>query len=42
MNYLLIAATALQYDLILATRNLNDFRHSGVQRFNPWDQGQWI
>lgn len=32
----LIAATALHYGLILATRNLSDFEPSGVKTFNPW------
>lgn len=33
----LIAATALRHDLILATRDLNDFRDLGVTLFDPWD-----
>jgi len=32
----LIAATALHYGLILATRNLSDFEPSGVKTLNPW------
>jgi predicted nucleic acid-binding protein len=32
----LIAATALQHDLTLVTRNQSDFEHSGVENFNPW------
>jgi predicted nucleic acid-binding protein len=32
----LIAATALQHDLTLVTRNQSDFEHSGVEIFNPW------
>ncbi len=32
----LIAATALTHDLILVTRNVSDFAHSGVQIINPW------
>ena len=32
----LIAATALQYDLTLATRNVDDFEPFGVELFNPW------
>ncbi len=32
----LIAATALHGDLILATRNENDFIASGVKIHNPW------
>ncbi|WP_256852569.1 type II toxin-antitoxin system VapC family toxin [Pantoea sp. Fr+CA_20] len=33
----LIAATALQHDLILVTRNLKDFQGLGVMLLNPWD-----
>lgn len=33
----LIAATALQHNLILATRNLTDFSPCGVQITNPWE-----
>jgi toxin FitB len=33
----LIAATALQNNLILATRNTSDFAASGVQLVNPWN-----
>jgi toxin FitB len=33
----LIAATALQFDLTLATRNASDFRHAGVRVENPFD-----
>jgi hypothetical protein len=32
----LIAATALQHDLTLATRNVDDFEPFGVGLFNPW------
>jgi predicted nucleic acid-binding protein len=32
----LIAATALQYDLTVATRNVDDFEPFGVLIFNPW------
>ena len=32
----LIAATALEYHLILVTRNDSDFVDAGVQIFNPW------
>lgn len=32
----LIAATALQHDLTLVTRNQSDFEYSGVEIFNPW------
>jgi toxin FitB len=38
----LIAATALQYDLILATLNVNDFQPSGIQIINPWEQRQRV
>jgi toxin FitB len=31
-----IAATALQHDLTLATRNSADFAGLGVRLFNPW------
>ena len=33
----LIAATALQNSLILATRNVSDFLPCGVQVINPWE-----
>jgi len=33
----LIAATALEHDLILATRNLSDFDALPVATVNPWD-----
>lgn len=35
----LIAATAAEYDLVLATRNVDDFRDlgSGTAVLNPWD-----
>jgi len=33
----LLAATALDHDLYLATRNVRDVRHSGAAIFNPWD-----
>ena len=32
----LLAATALQYDLTLVTRNIADIAGSGVAVFNPW------
>lgn len=32
----LLAATALQYELRLVTRNANDFRYPGLQVINPW------
>ena len=33
----LIAATALEHDLILATRNVRDFLDLGVNIFSPWE-----
>ena len=33
----LLAATALQHDLTLVTRNVKDFAGLGVQVVNPWD-----
>lgn len=33
----LIAATAMAHSLIVATRNVADFRHSGVQIVNPFE-----
>jgi toxin FitB len=33
----LVAATALEYDLTLATRNVKDFAGLGVEIFNPWE-----
>jgi predicted nucleic acid-binding protein len=33
----LIAATALQHSLIIATRNVADFAPCGVQVINPWE-----
>ena len=33
----LIAATALQYELALATRNTSDYRHTGVRLVNPFE-----
>jgi len=32
----LIAATALEKDLTLVTRNVRDFENSGVEIINPW------
>ena len=32
-----IAAIALTYDLTIVTRNVNDFRNSGVRLLNPFD-----
>ena len=33
----MIAATALEHDLIVATRNTRDFKKAGVKTFNPFD-----
>jgi len=33
----LIAATALEHDVTLVTRNVKDFAGAGVTIFNPWD-----
>ncbi len=32
-----IAAIAIEYDCILATRNIKDFKHVSVKTINPWD-----
>jgi toxin FitB len=32
----LIAATALEHDLTLVTRNVRDFAHLGIDILNPW------
>jgi predicted nucleic acid-binding protein len=34
---LIIAATALEHDLTLVTRNLRDFSGLDLMLFNPWD-----
>lgn len=33
----MIAATALEHDLIIATRNTRDFSKTGVKTFNPFE-----
>lgn len=33
----MIAATALEHDLIVATRNIRDFKKAGVKTLNPFD-----
>src|SRR3546814_19040130 len=33
----LLAATAIEHDLFLVTRNIKDIRHSGAVIFNPWE-----
>ena len=32
-----IAATALEHDLIIVTRNVSDFEGLGVTLLNPWE-----
>ncbi len=34
----LLAATALEHDLVLVTRNTKDFAGLPVEAFNPWNQ----
>ena len=34
----LIAATAIDKDFLLVTRNVADFKNSGAGIFNPWDR----
>ena len=36
----LIAATALHHQLVLVTRNVDDFSRSGVQLLNPWPDAE--
>ncbi len=33
----LLAATALEHELFLVTRNTKDVKHSGAAVFNPWE-----
>jgi predicted nucleic acid-binding protein len=33
----MIAATALEHDLTVVTRNVKDFAGLGITVFNPWD-----
>jgi len=33
----LIAATALEHDLVIVTRNARDFAGLGVEILNPWE-----
>jgi|TARA_Y100000815_G_scaffold237607_1_gene231491 predicted nucleic acid-binding protein len=35
----LLAATAIENDLFLVTRNVKDTRNSGAALFNPWEDG---
>ena len=32
----MIAATAIEHQMTIVTRNVSDFRHSGVKVFDPW------
>jgi len=32
----MLAATALEHDIYLVTRNVRDVQHSGAAVFNPW------
>ena len=34
----MIAATAIEHDLTVVTRNVKDFAGPGVEVFNPWDK----
>ena len=34
----MLAATAIEHDLCLVTRNVRDVRFSGAQVLNPWDR----
>ena len=36
----LIAATALEHELIVVTRNVRDFAGLGIPIFNPWQAGE--
>jgi predicted nucleic acid-binding protein len=33
----MIAATAIEHDLTVATRNVGDFAGLGVEIYNPWE-----
>lgn len=33
----LIAATAIVHNMTIVTRNINDFKHTGVNLINPWE-----
>jgi predicted nucleic acid-binding protein len=33
----LLAATAMEHELFLVTRNTKDVQHSGPAIFNPWE-----
>jgi len=32
----MIAATAIEHQMTIVTRNISDFRHAGVKVFDPW------
>jgi len=32
----MIAATAIEHQMTIVTRNVSDFKHSGVKVFDPW------
>ena len=34
----MLAATAIEHDLCLVTRNVRDVQHSGVTYLNPWER----
>jgi predicted nucleic acid-binding protein len=34
----MLAATAIEHDLCLVTRNMHDVRHTGVTYLNPWER----
>ena len=34
----LIAATSIEHDLTVVTRNIDDFKRCGARCFNPWDE----
>ena len=34
----MIAATALEHDLAIVTRNVRDFAETAVEIVNPWDE----
>lgn len=34
----MLAATAIEHDLCLVTRNVRDVRHSGATYLNPWER----
>jgi predicted nucleic acid-binding protein len=36
----LLAATALVHDLVVVTRDVNDFRGTGARLLNPWEHGR--